>query len=179
MPSPYLGRRLPLHSEEGPRSYQAISEVEGNPLMRFPTASVSQRLLLPSRLGSRQNGWLQHPPRPSRCYRYCSSHFTKRLTYSHCASVRSAMLFISFNLVLKVSVFTRNIWGWVLIQTRRRPCDYTFHSCASRALRPGTALIGFPSAIILPFRTSSLLEPLAVPPACRVCTVLALFASQG
>jgi len=49
---------------------------------------------------------LQRPPRPSgRCFCACS-HFTKGLTYSHCASLRSAMPFICLNFAPKATVYS-------------------------------------------------------------------------
>jgi hypothetical protein len=49
---------------------------------------------------------LHRPPRRSgRCLR-CSSHFTKGRTYSHCASLRSAMPFICFNFAPAASVYS-------------------------------------------------------------------------
>jgi hypothetical protein len=48
---------------------------------------------------------VQRPPRPSGRCRCCRSHSTKGLTYSHCASVRSAMPFICFNFAPEASVY--------------------------------------------------------------------------
>jgi len=50
---------------------------------------------------------LHRPPRRSEHGRCCSSHFTKGLTYSQCASVRSAMPFICFNFARKARDYSR------------------------------------------------------------------------
>ncbi len=75
--------------------YRGGKSCQGAPVRRIHSTPLSTR-----------RGSLQRPPRPSGRCRCCSSHFTKGLTYSHCASVRSAMPFNCFNFAPKASVYS-------------------------------------------------------------------------
>lgn len=74
--------------------YRDGKSCHGAPVRRIHNTPLSTR-----------RGSLQRPPRRSGRCRCCSSHFTKGLTYSHCTSVRSAMLFHCFNFAPESSVY--------------------------------------------------------------------------
>lgn len=75
--------------------YRDGKSCQGAPVRRIHNTPLSTR-----------RGSLQRPPRRSGRCRCCSSHFTKALTYSHCASVRSAMPFLCFNPAPESSVYS-------------------------------------------------------------------------